>query len=62
MIVINESNWANKRSRVQLYDIDKLANKKSTAGIYLFKVNNENTTAICEVCSKLTIKMREQLH
>ena len=24
MIVINESNWANKRSRVQLYDIDKL--------------------------------------
>ena len=25
MIVINESNWPNKRSRVQLYDIDKLA-------------------------------------
>ena len=24
MIVINESNWADRRSRVQLYDIDKL--------------------------------------
>ena len=60
MIVIIENNWANKRSRVQLYDIDKLAKqiKKSTAGIYLFKVDNGNTRTICEVCSKLTIKMR----
>ena len=24
MIVINESNWADRRSRVQLYDIHKL--------------------------------------
>ena len=26
-------------------------------GIYLFKVNNRNTRAVCEICSKLTIKM-----
>ena len=24
MIVVNESNWANKQNRVQLYDINKL--------------------------------------
>ena len=28
------------------------------AGIYLFKVNNENTRAIGEICSKLTIKIK----
>ena len=27
-----------------------------TVGIYLFKIKNESTTAICEICSKLTIK------
>ena len=27
-----------------------------SAGIYLFKFNNENTRAICEICSELTIK------
>ena len=26
------------------------------ADIYFFKVNNENTRTICEICSKLTIK------
>ena len=30
--------------------------KTSTAGIYLFKVNNRNTRTIYEICSKLTIK------
>ena len=30
------------------------------AGIYLFKVNSRNTTARCEICSKLTIKTRER--
>ena len=30
------------------------------AGIYLFKVNNENTITMCEVCSKLTIKTPER--
>ena len=26
------------------------------AGIYLLKVNNRNTRARCEICSKLTVK------
>ena len=30
------------------------------ARICMFKVNNENTKAICEICSKLTIKMPER--
>ena len=29
------------------------------AGIYLLKVNNINTRARCEICSKLTIKTPE---
>ena len=31
-------------------------------GIYLFKVNNRNTRARCEICSKLTIKTPERRH
>ena len=27
------------------------------AGIYMFKVNNRNTTKWCEICSKLAIKI-----
>ena len=27
-----------------------------SAGIYLFKVDNENTRTVCEICTKLTIK------
>ena len=27
---------------------------------YLFKINNVNTRAVCEICSKLTIKTPEQ--
>ena len=30
------------------------------AGIYLLKVNNRNTRAMCEICSKLTIKAPER--
>ena len=30
------------------------------ANIYLFKVNNRNTTKKCEIYSKLTIKALEQ--
>ena len=30
------------------------------AGIYLFKINNIKTGGMCEICSKLTIKTREQ--
>ena len=32
------------------------------ANIYLFKVNKGNTSKICEVCSKLTIKTPGQRH
>ena len=31
-------------------------------GIYLLKVNNKNTRARCQICSKLTIKTPEQCH
>ena len=30
------------------------------AGIYMIKVNNRNTRARCEVCSKLTVKTPER--
>ena len=30
------------------------------AGFYMFKVNNRNTRARCEICSKLTIKTPER--
>ena len=32
----------------------------SPVGIYLLKVNNRNTRARCEICSKLTIKTPER--
>ena len=32
------------------------------AGIYLLKVNSINTRAMCEVCSKLTVKTPERYH
>ena len=32
------------------------------AGISLFKVDNENSRTMCEICSKLTIKTPEQRH
>ena len=30
--------------------------------IYLFQVNNANTKAMCEICSKLAIKTPERRH
>ena len=39
-----------------------LHDKKITANIYLFKVNNKNTRKRCEICSKLTIKTPERRH
>ena len=30
------------------------------AGNYMFRVNNRNTRATCEICSKLTIKIPER--
>ena len=32
------------------------------AGNYVFKLNNRNTRARCEICSKLTIKTPERRH
>ena len=32
------------------------------AGNYMFKVNNKNTRTMCEICSKLTIKIPERRH
>ena len=34
--------------------------RKISAGIYPLKVNNRNTRARCEICSKLTIKTPER--
>ena len=36
--------------------------KNNPVGIYLFKLNNRNTRAKCEICSKLTIKTPERRH
>ena len=38
---------------------DKLI-RTNPAGNYMFKVNNRNTRARCEICSKLTIKIPER--
>ena len=35
---------------------------KNPASIYMLKVNNRNTRARCEICSKLTIKRPERRH
>ena len=34
----------------------------SLGGNYMFKVNNRNISARCEICSKLTIKTPERCH
>ena len=35
---------------------------QNLSGIYLFKVNNENTRKMCGICLKLTIKIPERCH
>ena len=37
-------------------------NSDFPADIYLFKVNTKNTKAMCEICSKLTIKTPKRLY
>ena len=41
-----------------LLNLTKQASPEITipAGIYFFKINNGNTSAMCEICSKLSIK------
>ena len=41
------------------FSLNPLTNP-SSVGIYLLKVNNRNTRARCEICSKLTIKTPER--
>ena len=36
--------------------------RRFPSGMYLLKVNNRNTRARCEICSKLTIKIPERRH
>ena len=38
----------------------KAATRNIPAGNYMFKVNNRNTRARCEICSRLTIKAPER--
>ena len=40
---------------------EQIENTDNPADIYLFKVNNANTSERCEICSKLTIKTPERL-
>ena len=43
--------------------MDSLENDNiNPVGIYLFKVNNRNTRARCEICSKLTTKTPKRRH
>ena len=46
----------------RIMDIKERRTYLNPAGIYLFKVNNRNTRARCEICSKLTIKIPERRH
>ena len=43
-------------------NITILTNLNNPANIYLFKVNNKNTSEKSEICSKLTLKTLEQRH
>ena len=44
------------------YQMDWMVWGVNPAGNYMFKVNNSNTRARCEICSKLTIKTPERCH
>ena len=48
-----------KRSELKICEISLFLQRLLT-GIYLFKINNGNTTAMCETCSKLTVKILER--
>ena len=50
------------KTKSLLITINLLSNAPKSfhlAAIYLFKVNNENTRKMCEICSKLTLKTPE---
>ena len=49
-------------SGVPLVFSQNVQTKANPAGNYMFKFNSRNTTARCEICSKLTIKTSERCH
>ena len=52
--------YKRKRSRSARIHEGSSEKLQRPAGIYLFKFNNGNTRAMCEICSKLTIKTPER--
>ena len=52
--------WYRKNEQWQKMILLNLESFRSN--IYLYKVNNRNTTKRCEICSKLTIKNPERRH
>ena len=48
--------------QVNFAKVEPLFNSRSPISINLFKVNNENTRAMCENCSKSTMQMPERRH
>ena len=47
-------------SQIIHFKEQKLYDASYPANIYLFKVNNKDNRKMCEICSKLTIKMPER--
>ena len=59
---IERDQWY-KMDLLRLYDICKELQggmKRNPDGIYLFKVSNGNTKAMCEICLKITRKTPER--
>ena len=49
-----ENNFSNTYVEARLYNILIQPKSSYIAGSYMFKVNNRNIRARCEICSKLT--------
>ena len=60
----NEMEFKYENSEIFVAEIFRCAGKVFakwySADVYVFKGNNGNTRAVYEICSKLTIKTREQ--
>ena len=63
MCILNNSNlWKNFEEHLSTLRGSRWPFGQSSAGNYMFKVNNRNTRTRCEICSKLTIKTLERRH
>ena len=51
-----------RKGLVGLDSLEALKNLDLPASIYLFKVNNENTRTMCEICSNLFVKTVKRRH